>query len=81
MIASAEGNYDNLGPLRAVFFRTINAESKDLTDIVLAAQLLVKLTADGRDISGAEADLAPILHRWLDLWVALVSASQREVSR
>ena len=81
MTACAEGNYDYLGPLRAVFFRAIDSESRDFVDLVLALQLLVKLTADGRDVSGMEADIARVLHRWATTLVSTVKLSQRDANR
>jgi hypothetical protein len=78
MIASTEGNYDNLGPLRAIFFRAIESESGDLVDLVFAVQLLGKLTADGRDVSGMEEDLARVLHTWIETLVKLVVKARHD---
>lgn len=81
MIASAEGNYDYLGPLRAVFFRAIELESRDFGDMISAAQLLVRLTADGRDIGGMEADIARVLHGWITMLVSMVNQSLKEAAK
>ncbi|KAI9034351.1 hypothetical protein DFJ74DRAFT_614470, partial [Hyaloraphidium curvatum] len=74
MIACVEGNHDNLGPLRIVFFRTVEGGSRDPADLSFAVQLLARLTLDGRDISGMDGDVAVVLHRWISL--AIVSDSK-----